>query len=492
MRQFLSLNIYSNRPSVSFIAISNLFDAKTIDACYLRTNTDIELGIKDSEGNWNVSGNKSRLIRVNKSVLSLFASVFENSDEWTTTKLPALQVKEFLEVLQCFAANRNTIGEQGKDVFYSGLWDEPSGQGMGIFENNPTYAPHPNELIFSSPMIGSANPYFQNAKRICDSHRAFEQVDLAVITDNYLPRGKYRPFKTGVEYINFFPKTSWGTSYYEEPKVILRRRLDHEGAKSLIACIAPRKTAHIDTVFGMAFRKCNLALVAGLMASLPYDFFVRIIKKSDARFDTLSKLPILMGCKQEDAITIRSLRLNCLSHWFADVWRDCYPKASSLDDWSKRDARLECNSFSRLNETWDSAHILKDDYSRYQAMVELDVLVALGLGMTFGQLISIYRIQYPVMQQYEVDTWYDASGQIVFTNNRGLSGVGFDRKTWENELKGAPAGKKFYRTITDDTMPGGPVERTIEYVAPFDRCDREKDYETAWKFFEEKYAKSVE
>lgn len=45
----------------------------------------------------------------------------------------------------------------------------------------------------------------------------------------------------------------------------------------------------------------------------------------------------------------------------------------------------------------------------------------------------------------------------------------------------------FARTIMDDTMPGGPVERTIEYVAPFDRCDREQDYEIAWKFFEEKY-----
>lgn len=35
--------------------------------------------------------------------------------------------------------------------------------------------------------------------------------------------------------------------------------------------------------------------------------------------------------------------------------------------------------------------------------------------------------------------------------------------------------------------PVGPIERTIEYVAPFDRCDREKDYEIAWKFFEQKY-----
>jgi hypothetical protein len=45
----------------------------------------------------------------------------------------------------------------------------------------------------------------------------------------------------------------------------------------------------------------------------------------------------------------------------------------------------------------------------------------------------------------------------------------------------------FIRTITDDTQPGGVVERTIEYVAPFDRCDREQDYETVWAFFENKY-----
>ena len=67
-----------------------------------------------------------------------------------------------------------------------------------------------------------------------------------------------------------------------------------------------------------------------------------------------------------------------------------------------------------------------------------------------------------------------------------LQGCGGDLQEWENGIKGAPAGQKFTRTITDDTMPGGPIERTIEYVAPFDRCDREQDYEIAWKFFEEK------
>lgn len=29
----------------------------------------------------------------------------------------------------------------------------------------------------------------------------------------------------------------------------------------------------------------------------------------------------------------------------------------------------------------------------------------------------------------------------------------------------------------------------VQRQTPFDRCDREQDYETAWKFFEEKYGK---
>jgi hypothetical protein len=34
-------------------------------------------------------------------------------------------------------------------------------------------------------------------------------------------------------------------------------------------------------------------------------------------------------------------------------------------------------------------------------------------------------------------------------------------------------------------MPGGPRERVIEYLAPFERCDREADYAIAWRFFDE-------
>jgi hypothetical protein len=110
-------------------------------------------------------------------------------------------------------------------------------------------------------------------------------------------------------------------------------------------------------------------------------------------------------------------------------------------------------------------------------------LVARQLGLSLDELCSIYRIQFPVLQQNERDTWYDRRGRIVFTCSKGLSGVGFSRKEW-NEIKDMPSGV-VSRTIEDDTLPGGPRERVIQYEAPFDRCDREEDYATAWRFFDE-------
>ena len=54
---------------------------------------------------------------------------------------------------------------------------------------------------------------------------------------------------------------------------------------------------------------------------------------------------------------------------------------------------------------------------------------------------------------------------------------------WENiqTLDGAIV----ERTIQDDTVPNVPIERIIQYVAPFDLCSREQDYQTVWQYFEQ-------
>lgn len=42
------------------------------------------------------------------------------------------------------------------------------------------------------------------------------------------------------------------------------------------------------------------------------------------------------------------------------------------------------------------------------------------------------------------------------------------------------------RLVRDDTLSGDPVDRTIQYVAPFTLADREADYRTAWAHFEQR------
>lgn len=139
------------------------------------------------------------------------------------------------------------------------------------------------------------------------------------------------------------------------------------------------------------------------------------------------------------------------------------------------------------------------------ALVEIDVLVAQALGLTLDELLLIYRVQFPVMQGYERDTWYDIHGRIVFTNSKGLVGVGLPRKGarkepptvitlpdgkqqrgnhgWE-DVRELPDGTVIEQTVQDDTLPDGPHTKIRRYVAPFARADRESDYRIAWAFFE--------
>ena len=74
---------------------------------------------------------------------------------------------------------------------------------------------------------------------------------------------------------------------------------------------------------------------------------------------------------------------------------------------------------------WDRTAALRTDFARRMALVEIDVLVAQALGLTLDQLIDIYRIYFPVLQQNEAGTWYDRNGRIAWTCSKGLPGVGY-------------------------------------------------------------------
>ena len=167
-------------------------------------------------------------------------------------------------------------------------------------------------------------------------------------------------------------------------------------------------------------------------------------------------------------------------------------------NWSSKDTRLK--HFDILSSTWTSNCALHNAFERRQALIETDVIIAMALGLTLDDLELIYTSQFAVLQQNEDDTWYDSNGNIVFTRNVGLSGVGLDRPVWNamrgeeiiNE-NGVVIGYKgveptYLHTIdpAKSELYGGQQQT---FVAPYTKCDRIEDYRTAWAHFERIYNK---
>ena len=112
-----------------------------------------------------------------------------------------------------------------------------------------------------------------------------------------------------------------------------------------------------------------------------------------------------------------------------------------------------------VNPKWEWATPFRRAADRRQALVEIDAIVAIMLGITAEELLTIYRTQFPVLQKYERDALYDANG-------RQLPG----KLASEYRKKGTVKPE-------DLTVDG------VTYVEPFVGVDRERDMELAHKHF---------
>lgn len=488
---------------VSFDTISNLYDVKSIVECYQGEASAPIPGIKDANGDWNITGHPDRIIHVTQRELEVFAKLFDGNDKWPQARLPVLHIRSLIGALSCIASQTQYISDIKTEIFGSEMWHETNAQKDGTMVRNVHFPESLTDMIISGPHIAVANPCFKTSRSICRLNSDYDNIDLTSISDSYLQRCNYQPYCAPEEYEERAPLTPWNCKNYYSYRIAMRNMFNQGGERTLMSAIIPPKVGHVHAVYELGFKNdVDTALMSGLMESIPYDFYIKATGKGSGGIGVLGGLPIIRSI-YSIRIILTTLLLNSLNEYYAPLWKKCWNVVWPFTTWSKSDPRLSPARFTSLTSEWTWDTPLRTDYERRQALVEIDVLTAMALGMTLQQLKTIYRIQFPVLQSYEADTWYDANGRITFTNNRSLTGVGFTRPEWENAgavqpikrgdapwdgiMKHAPAGYVFARTITDDTMPGGPVQRTIEYAAPFDRCDREQDYETAWKFFEEKY-----
>lgn len=363
-------------------------------------------------------------------------------------------------------------------------------------------------MVYNGPSFYVGNPLYKTPRKKCTLNSDYDNIDLSNNCDvyqrtNYIPcieKNEYRSQIVGFHIGKDEAGNDIYDNYIDYYKVTLRCMLSQAGERTLICAVLPRRTAHINAVISVAFRHGNDCVdMAALFASIPYDFYTKTIGIGQMGKDMLSKYPLGIDNKYNSSMRSRVLLLNCLTVHYADLWQEVWNEAYKQETWSLDDSRLK--PFDQLHENWAWDIPLRNHFERRMALVEIDVIAAMALGLTLEDLEMIYTIQFPVLQQNEADTWYDQKGNIVFTCSKGLTGVGLERKRnantgmlgWE-DIRGEQIDENTYagtsptHTHTIDPQKselyGG---QQVTYYAPYTKCDRIADYRRAWAHFKEKY-----
>ena len=506
--------------AVSFAHICNLFAPATVEACLEHDGSGPVPGAKDALGKWNVAGHFERVIRVGSRELDTFAALYdEPGTHALEARIPALHATALLSVLRRTESHPTRL-ESVADHFepWPG-WHETSSVRNGTIRRETRFAVHLDDAVLSGPHYHVGNPLYKTPRRSCTRNSDYDVLDPAMLPGDYIPRVNYVPARDRDEYVTMLERGAAvqriagdeTMSLADCHRVITRRMVGAASERTLISAILPGgRPACVNTSWTTAWKSASMCVeFAALTHSTLLDFFIKTTGTGELNLSYLHRLPVLDdSCPDpiRSALRLRALALNCLTTHYAGLWRELFAPGFQGDRWAKPDLRLPTSFFTALTPHWTRHVALRTDYARRQALVEIDVLAAMAFGLTLGELCTIYRVQFPVLNQNERDTWYDRKGRIVFTVSRGLVGVGLPRtKRKGDTCYGISADRRqedgialgwedirdlkrgvVTRTVMDDTLPGGPFERTIEYHAPFDRCDREDDYRTTWAAFEER------
>lgn len=284
-REVFSINIYSNRNSSCFWTISNLFDPITIDDCFDDSNNNMLEGLKDKNGNWNTKGCQKRIIKVDVNTLRMFSEIYDDEidkNSWQGARLPVLQGQPYINILRCFSKATERFSSIKDQIFISQLWDETGAQEDETIKRNVHFPESTYDLIYSGPHIGLSNPIYKASQRNCNTHRAFDTIDLLCIGKDYLQRCNYKPLCERKEYLQRLPKNNNGQPTTSNYRLVSRKMLGLDGERTLISAIVPPETAHTNGLIGIEFADLqDLLLSAGLFSSLPFDFFIKVLGKSN-------------------------------------------------------------------------------------------------------------------------------------------------------------------------------------------------------------------
>jgi len=456
---------------VDFLMASSLYHPDTVERSLKHDGSGDQPGLKDPEGNWDLRPHRGRVLSITDATLTTWHALLEDPS------VPVRQTRMAYTVTMAVAEVLATLAQQPRvaalDPQFSRGWDESIDRKKGYFETRWGAPSSWDDVILQGPHLYVETPMYKSVNPSMKNKLDWSMTDLEKLPIDAIPVTAYKPLGDRGRYDAGY--TQWGAGPARAYHRIAWRAMGvSTNERTLFPALIPPGAGHPNGVFSLGLPQSDLeslCILAGFMGSLLADYVVRAVPKSGIYLPTVKQLPVVVGHPLEQALVLRCLRLNCVTDAYASLWQDVYRRDFTADRWTGGLARANRPELGVIAPNWTATTPLRIAEDRRQALVEIDSLVALILGVTADQICRIYRTQFSVLYGYDHKTnVYDANGRLV--PNEVLS-------VWRKKGDSITGAE---RTATNQG------DYTYIYELPFRLLDREADMRAAYAEFERRLA----
>lgn len=541
------VHIYGTRGAIDFQHLSWLFSVEALRLSAAHDGTGDAPGVK-FDGDWDERPHSKRVVRVTADTLARWQRLSGEGGipaERARLLAPVSTAEDSaIDVLAAYPWRLDSLSPQITIGFDEGASKKPiygPSRDQALIDYNRRLdgrtdyqADTWKDVILKGPQIGIANPFFkqpsQGGGEVCgldhlelpsdaipesEYRRVADEETYRGEQDRWLDHQELKRLRASDEEIRAVKEMlaeklgcqPWEVPYESVDKVFVtratkpytdfyrlawRNQIAPDTERALYVALLPPQPGHVGGLRSAAAAdNVGTVLVSGMWSSLPLDYFLRTINASHLHETRSKALPAPRADHPlASALLLRTLRLNCLTTAYGDLWKELHDsKWTGHEPWAYL-WPLMSTKLNATTPTWQRDTPLRTEYARRAALVEIDALVAVWLGIDADTLITMYRARFPIMQDFDRATWFDAAERKI-ASDRYTFGHGQTKDHWK-QFEAYMADPAFAAHQADPaTNPAPQTPVPDGYTAPFYKADRETEMREAHAYFQKRLDAAV-